>query len=558
MAGIIELMVERGLLSAVDLKKIKPSGREREALHRLAIRTGLVSEEDFLVLVADELKLGQISELPADYDKAPFIDISPLFLEEHRCFPLGGAEALAVIVNDPYDHLVAETFRQLFPGRRIELLLAREEKISGWIREHFLASADGADDSDSKTLAGVASVELGDDADHLRDLASEAPIIKLVNQFLTKAVEEGASDIHIEPQAENLQVRFRVDGVLREHATPPKNIQSSIISRIKIMARMDIAERRLPQDGRIRIKISGKDIDLRVSCLPTVYGESVVMRILDRNSISFSLGTLGFPELERRRFEEMIHLPYGIILVTGPTGSGKTTTLYAALNTINAIDKKIITIEDPVEYELNGINQVQVNSKAGLGFSNGLRSIVRQDPDVILIGEIRDRETADIAIQSALTGHLVFSTLHTNDAAGAVTRMVEIGVEGYLLSSSLVGIMAQRLVRVLCPVCKEAFIPDPALVERLQLPFVATKEEPIYRPKGCKECSFSGFRGRVGIFELLPVTDAVRALILKSQSSLLLREHAVKNGMTLLREDGWAKVRAGITSLEEVVRVSGA
>ena len=558
MAGIIELMVERGLLSAADLKKIKPSGREREALHRLAIRTGLVSEEDFLALVADELKLGQISELPADYDNAFFTDISPLFLEEHRCFPLGGAEALVVIVNDPYDHLVAETFRQLFPGRRIELLLAREEKISGWIREHFLAIADDADDSEAQTLAGVAGVEFGDDVDHLRDLASEAPIIKLVNQFLTKAVEEGASDIHIEPQAENLQVRFRVDGVLREHAMPPKNIQSSIISRIKIMARMDIAERRLPQDGRIRIKISGKDIDLRVSCLPTVYGESVVMRILDRNSISFSLGTLGFPELERRRFEEMIHLPYGIILVTGPTGSGKTTTLYAALNTINAIDKKIITIEDPVEYELNGINQVQVNSKAGLGFSNGLRSIVRQDPDVILIGEIRDRETADIAIQSALTGHLVFSTLHTNDAAGAVTRMVEIGVEGYLLSSSLVGIMAQRLVRVLCPACKEAFIPEPALVERLQLPFAATEEEPIYRPKGCKECSFSGFRGRVGIFELLPVTDAVRGLILKSQSSLLLREHAVKNGMTLLREDGWAKVRAGITSLEEVVRVSGA
>ena len=555
MAGIIEVMVERGLLSAAELKKIEPSGRERESLHRLAIRTGLVSEEDFLVLAAEMLKLGQISELPTDYDITPFTEISPLFLEEHRCFPLGGTEALAVIVNDPYDHLVTETFKQLFPGRRIELLLAREEKIFGWIREHFLTAAADADDLETDAPAGV---ELGGDVDHLRDLASEAPIIKLVNQFLTKAVEDGASDIHIEPQAENLQVRFRVDGVLREHATPPKNIQSSIISRVKIMARMDIAERRLPQDGRIRIKISGKDIDLRVSCLPTVYGESVVMRILDRNSISFSLGSLGFPEAERRCFEEMIHLPYGIILVTGPTGSGKTTTLYAALNTINAIDKKIITIEDPVEYELNGINQVQVNSKAGLGFSNGLRSIVRQDPDVILIGEIRDRETADIAIQSALTGHLVFSTLHTNDAAGAVTRMVEIGVEGYLLSSSLVGIMAQRLVRVLCPSCKEAFIPASALVERLQLPFKVSNEDPIYRPKGCKECAFSGFRGRVGIFELLPVTDAVRGLILESQSSLLLREHAVKNGMTLLREDGWAKVRAGITSLEEVVRVSGA
>ena len=558
MAGIIEVMVERGLLSAAELKKINPSGREREALHRLAIRTGLVSEDDFLTLAAEELELGQISELPADYDIAPFTDISPLFLEEHRCFPLGGSETLLVIVNDPYDHLVLETFRQLFPGRRIELLLAREEKVSAWIREHFLAAVADTDGSEADELAGASSVELGDDTDHLRDLASEAPIIKLVNQFLTKAVEEGASDIHIEPLAENLQVRFRVDGVLRAHATPPKNIQASIISRVKIMARMDIAERRLPQDGRIRIKIAGKDIDLRVSCLPTVYGESVVMRILDRSNISFSLGTLGFPEAERRRFEEMIRLPYGIILVTGPTGSGKTTTLYAALNTINAIDKKIITIEDPVEYELDGINQVQVNSKAGLGFSNGLRSIVRQDPDVILIGEIRDRETADIAIQSALTGHLVFSTLHTNDSAGAVTRMVEIGVEDYLLSSSLVGIMAQRLVRVLCPACKEAFVPEAALVKRLQLPFVVTKEEPIYRPKGCKECSFSGFRGRVGIFELLPVTDAVRSLILESQSSLVLRKHAVKNGMTLLREDGWAKVRAGITALEEVVRVSGA
>ncbi|HDS16242.1 MAG TPA: type II/IV secretion system protein [Proteobacteria bacterium] len=555
MAGIIEIMVERGLLSASDLKKIKPSGREREALHRLAIRTGLVSEEDFLALAAEVLRLRQISELPSDYDVTPFAELSPLFLEEHRCFPLGGEEALVVVVNDPFDALAAETFRQLFPTRRIELRLAREEKIAAWIREYFLPAGEG--DSGSKEAAG-GGIELGDDVDHLRDLASEAPIIKLVNQFLTRAVEEGASDIHIEPMAESLQVRFRVDGVLREHASPAKNLQSSVISRVKIMARLDISERRLPQDGRIRIKIAGKDIDLRVSCLPTVYGESVVMRILDRSNISFSLDSLGFPEVPRKCFEEMISQPYGIILVTGPTGSGKTTTLYAALNTINSIDKKIITIEDPVEYELNGINQVQVNSKAGLGFANGLRSIVRQDPDVILIGEIRDRETADIAIQSALTGHLVFSTLHTNDAAGAVTRLVEIGVEDYLLSSSLIGIMAQRLVRVLCPACKEPFVPEPALVERLRLPFAPSLENPIFRPRGCKECSFSGFRGRVGIFELLPVTDPVRALILENQSSLVLREYAVKNGMSLLREDGWRKVRAGITSLEEVVRVSGA
>ena len=561
MAGIVEIMVERGFLSAADLQKIRPVGREREALHRLVIRTGLVSEDDFLELAAAELGLEILSELPAPYDPAPFARLSPLFLEEHHCLPLAVEEergAVRVVVNDPYDYLVSETFRRFFPGLRVELLLAREEKISGWIREHFQPagadSGDGESDAGEEVMALAGAVE---NVDHLRDLASEAPVIKLVNQFLTRAVEEGASDIHIEPRAESLQVRFRVDGVLREHATPQKYFQAPIISRIKIMARMDIAERRLPQDGRIRIKIAGKDIDLRVSCLPTVYGESVVMRILDRSSISFSLGSLGFPDAELRRFEELIRLPYGILLVTGPTGSGKTTTLYAALNTINSVDKKIITIEDPVEYELDGINQVQVNAKAGLTFANGLRSIVRQDPDVILIGEIRDRETADIAIQSALTGHLVFSTLHTNDAAGAVTRMVEIGVEDYLLSSSLVGIMAQRLVRVLCPACKEPFVPDAALRKRLQLSFTPTPENPVYRPRGCKECSFSGFRGRVGIFELMPVTDEIRALILKSQSSLVLREHAVKNGMTLLREDGWAKVRAGITSLEEVVRVSG-
>jgi len=559
MAGIVEIMVERGLLSAAELQKIRPAGREREALHRLVIRTGLVSEDDFLELAAAELGLQVLDELPAAYDPAPFVHLSPLFLEEHHCFPLLFDESrglVRVVVNDPYDYLVGETFRRFFPGLRIELVLAREEKITGWIREHFQPAEEeaGADGADEEVMALSGAVE---SVDHLRDLASEAPVIKLVNQFLTRAVEEGASDIHIEPRAESLQVRFRVDGVLREHAAPQKYFQAPIISRIKIMARMDIAERRLPQDGRIRIKIAGKDIDLRVSCLPTVYGESVVMRILDRSSISFSLGSLGFPAAELDRFEELIRLPYGILLVTGPTGSGKTTTLYAALNTINSIDKKIITIEDPVEYELDGINQVQVNAKAGLTFASGLRSIVRQDPDVILIGEIRDRETADIAIQSALTGHLVFSTLHTNDAAGAVTRMVEIGVEDYLLSSSLVGIMAQRLVRVLCPACKEAFVPDAPLVKRLQLPFTPTPENPVYRPRGCKECSFSGFRGRVGIFELMPVTDEIRALILESQSSLVIREHAVARGMTLLREDGWAKVQAGITSLEEVVRVSG-
>jgi len=325
----------------------------------------------------------------------------------------------------------------------------------------------------------------------------------LVNQFLTRGVEAGASDVHIEPFADRLQVRFRIDGILHEHAQPAASLQQAITSRIKIMAKMDIAERRLPQDGRIRMKIAGKDIDLRVSCLPVMYGESIVMRILDRSP-----------------------------------------------------DKKIITIEDPVEYELAGINQMEVNPKAGLTFAHGLRSIVRQDPDVILIGEIRDRETADIAIQSALTGHLVFSTLHTNDAAGAVTRLIEIGVEDYLLSSSLIGIMAQRLVRILCPVCKEAFTPTPELLKKVGLSVSAHDDQLFYKPKGCKSCSFSGYRGRTAIFELLPVSDTIRHLILGAKASTVIRDAALAEGMTLLRSDGWRKVKNGVTSIEEVLRVT--
>ncbi|OPX18758.1 MAG: hypothetical protein BZ151_12945 [Desulfobacca sp. 4484_104] len=325
----------------------------------------------------------------------------------------------------------------------------------------------------------------------------------MVNQFLTRGVEAGASDVHIEPFADRLQVRFRIDGILHEHAQPAASLQQAITSRIKIMAKMDIAERRLPQDGRIRMKIAGKDIDLRVSCLPVMYGESIVMRILDRSP-----------------------------------------------------DKKIITIEDPVEYELAGINQMEVNPKAGLTFAHGLRSIVRQDPDVILIGEIRDRETADIAIQSALTGHLVFSTLHTNDAAGAVTRLIEIGVEDYLLSSSLIGIMAQRLVRILCPVCKEAFTPTPELLKKVGLSVSAHDDQLFYKPKGCKSCSFSGYRGRTAIFELLPVSDTIRHLILGAKASTVIRDAALAEGMTLLRSDGWRKVKNGVTSIEEVLRVT--
>mgnify|MGYP000441424085 FL=1 len=375
----------------------------------------------------------------------------------------------------------------------------------------------------------------------LKDLASEAPVIKTVNQMLTRAVEIGASDIHVEPFLDRVQVRFRADGLLYEHEVLPKRMLQGLTTRVKIMAQMDIAERRLPQDGRIQIKVAGKNIDLRVSCLPVMYGESIVLRILDKQSISFSLGSLGFPDRELSRFNSLIRQPYGIILVTGPTGSGKTTTLYSALHDINSPDKKIITVEDPVEYELDGINQVQVNTTAGLTFARGLRSIVRQDPDVILIGEIRDQETADIAIQSALTGHLVFSTLHTNNAAGAVARLLEMGAEDYLLASSIIGIMAQRLVRVLCPHCKEAYTMPGGVRQRFGL-----DGGEIFRPKGCVHCGQTGYRGRVAIFELLEIDDEIRELMLLRKSASALTAAGVAKGMRLLRDDGLEIGRAHV------------
>jgi type II secretion system protein E len=553
MTKILDIMMEEGLLKRDEFRRIISAGEGLEPSHRVAIRTGLVSEDDFLNLVSREMGPPIIEALPKDYDPTPFESISTMFMEEHVVFPLGlSGGTLTVAVNDPFDHLALDTLKKLYNVVAIDLVLAREEHIRAWINQVFLQ--EGAEEE------GEAEDELFidlEDVEQLRDLASEAPVIKKVNQLMTKAVEMGASDIHFESFTDRVLVRFRVDGILREAEELPKQIQQAVSTRVKIMAKLDIAERRLPQDGRIYIKIAGKSIDLRVSILPTSYGESMVMRILDRTSISFSLESLGFPEKGLEQFGELIVQPHGILLVTGPTGSGKTTTLYSALNTINAPDKKIITIEDPVEYDLDGINQVHVNAKAGLTFAKGLRSIVRQDPDVILVGEIRDRETADIAVQSALTGHLVFSTLHTNDAAGAVTRLVEIGVEDYLLSSSLLGIMAQRLVRVLCPECKKPYVPDDVFVRRVGMPFTPTPEEPIYEPGGCKLCQGSGFKGRTAIYELLMITDEVRTMILENKSSTAIRDLAIAQGMRLLRLDGFDKVKKGVTSVTEVLRVAG-
>jgi general secretion pathway protein E len=394
---------------------------------------------------------------------------------------------------------------------------------------------------------------------HLRDMAREAPIIQLVNLLVLRAIQMGASDIHLEPFEDAFRVRYRKDGILYETESPPKGLQAAVLSRLKIMARLDIAERRLPQDGRFRLKVKGHDIDFRVSTLPTLMGESMVIRILDREKVILNLHGLGFPPKELEQFDQMIHKPYGMILVTGPTGSGKTTTLYAALESINSSEKKIITIEDPVEYRLAGITQMQVKSSIDLTFARALRHIVRQDPDVVLVGEIRDRETAEIAVHAALTGHLVFSTLHTNDASGAVTRLLEMGIEDFLLASAILGIIAQRLVRRICPECRTPVPPGYKMEEwRLIRDSMdwGTKPEQLFTGQGCPACAQTGYQGRTGIYEFLLVDDAIRPLILQRADASTLRQRAVGQGMKTMAADGWDKVAQGVTTVEEVLRVT--
>ncbi len=400
--------------------------------------------------------------------------------------------------------------------------------------------------------------ELGEDepvnTGRIEDLANEAPIVKLVNSLIIEALRRGASDTHIEPFERDIKVRYRVDGILYEAPPPPKKLYLAIVSRVKIMADLNIAEKRLPQDGRIKLKLLGKDIDIRVSTVPTVYGESVALRILDKSSILLGLADLGFLPETMNQVEALIEKKHGIILVTGPTGSGKTTTLYAALNALNTPEKKIITIEDPVEYLLYGINQMQVRPKIDFGFANGLRSILRQDPDIIMVGEIRDRETAEMAIQAALTGHLVFSTLHTNDSASAVTRLLDMGVEPFLVASTVRGMMAQRLVRVLCPHCRQEYVPSETELRKIGYGLPAG--EHLYRAVGCPKCNEIGYRGRTGIYELLIMSPELEGMVLSRASSAQIKEAAVVSGMATLRDDGWRKVQMGITTIEEILRVT--
>ena len=550
-----ELLRDRGLVSDEDLKNALALQHERrEKIGRILIDLGYVAERDVVSVLSDQLKVplftGEYPAVPIEAAGLPY-----RFLRTFRILPARiENNVLTLVMADPLDTETQSAVR-LRTGHDIRVFLAAESQIAEELEKLY----GGEESSEGNLIETLGDGFGGDDEniEHLRDLASEVPVIRMVNLIISRAVESRSSDIHVEPFEKDLRLRYRIDGVLHNVDAPPNQMRAAIISRIKLMAKLNIAERRLPQDGRINLKVLGHEIDLRISTLPTMYGESVVMRILDKSNTSLmDLRLIGFPEGLYDKVCEMTSKPHGIFLVTGPTGSGKTTTLYSAMKRINIPDRKIITIEDPVEYQMDGVNQIHVNPQIGLTFATGLRHIVRQDPDVIMIGEIRDLETAEIAIRSALTGHLVFSTLHTNDATSAVTRLIDMGVEDYLLASSLIGVLAQRLVRVNCRSCKRAERAPSAALQGNGFPAGNGDFVEIQRGIGCERCAHTGYESRIGIFELLDVDETMRSLIVTNPNANVLRDAALKAGMRTLKDDGWTKVLAGLTTPDEVLRVT--
>ncbi len=552
-------LIEKGFVQKEALERVLLSGQPPGGLsiEEELIRSGLIGEEQFRKVVEEfyGVPFFTVKDLPQEPVLVNSLSVD--YMKESKFIPVRFSEnELTIAMSHPLDFYTIDAIR-VATGYEVRVVYAREDGVL-WAIDQYYGSGSTSMEKIIEDLDGVPEYHAEDEenVDHLRDMASEGPVIRLVNLIITKAIEMRASDIHFEPFEDQFRVRYRIDGVLHDAESPPKRLQAAIVSRVKIMAKLNIAERRLPQDGRIMLRVKGKEIDFRVSSVPTIYGESIVLRILDKSSIVLDIEKLGFPEDTLRGFNDLIQRPHGIILVTGPTGSGKTTTLYCALEKINAPDKKIITIEDPVEYQLDGINQIQVKPSIGLSFANALRSIVRQDPDVILIGEIRDAETAEIAIHSALTGHLVLSTLHTNDAPSAVTRLIDMGMEDFLLSSTLIGILAQRLVRVACPHCRFPYTPDPAILKEMHLDHQGPDHSKVFGVKGCEHCAQTGYWGRAGIFEFLKVTEEIQRLILGKKDANIIKESARKQGMRTLREDGWLKVKQGMTTVSEVLRVS--
>ncbi|MDD5322642.1 MAG: type II secretion system ATPase GspE [Methylococcales bacterium] len=553
--AILKNLQEKNKLSASELKKVERVQKTAvaESVPQLLVKLGLCSEQD----VADAfVESGHFEKITSDHYPLEMQlpeSVSLRFLKNYHVIGLNNTEdSITVTLMDPEDQFVIDALR-LATGKRIVPKVGLLSEIDAALAVQY-----GESQSQEKLNNDLALDDLGEeDLEHLKDLASEAPVIKMVNLIMQRAIETRASDIHIEPFEQTLKIRLRVDGVLQEIDAPHVKSTAAVISRIKIMAKLNIAERRLPQDGRIKVQMLGKELDLRVSTIPTMYGESVVIRLLDKENTVLDFAALGFSGRHLQQFVEVLAQPHGIILITGPTGSGKSTTMYAALKQLNTSERKIITVEDPVEYQMEGVNQIQAKPQIGLTFASALRSIVRQDPDVIMIGEMRDLETARIAVQSALTGHLVLSTLHTNDAAGGITRLLDMGLEEYLLTSTVNGILAQRLVRKLCPVCKESYVAAPEIVKELCLRrFAPDGEIVLYKPVGCSACAGMGYRGRLAIIEFLPMTDPIRKLIMAHEEAGAIQKLAIKEGMETLYENGLVKVMQGITTLEEVMRVT--
>jgi len=563
-----------------EAQRIKTEKGEKTG--EILLRKKIITESQLLKALSIQYNITFRPDLPLENIGQDITDQIPIqFLKKHVMVPLAanpgelGIEdnsnpddakdvkqdrlnsGFIIAINDPTSFQALDDLVRILKLSNFEIVLSTKQVILSAINIAYDLSRDSAQQlvQDMEENGSSIISEIEDTADLLDDTSS-APIIKLVNHIISQSIKARASDIHIEPYQDSFKVRYRVDGILYDLLTPPKWIQAALVSRIKIMAEMNIAEKRLPQDGRLDVKMGDQEIDVRVSTIPTSFGERVVLRLLNKTTTLFELSDLGLEPQKLDLLEELVSSPNGIVLLTGPTGSGKTTSLYAILSSINTPDINIITIEDPVEYQIKGISQIQVNPKINLTFARGLRSIVRQDPDVILIGEIRDQETAEIAVQSALTGHLVFSTLHTNDAASAITRLVDMGVEPFLISSSVIAVAAQRLVRVLCSNCKEPYIPGDITLSSIGIPTNQIKKSNICRAKGCEECFNTGYRGRIGIFEIMALNDELKRLVLKTYDSNLIKKEAFKNGMISLRHDGVLKVLNGITTIEEVLRIT--
>lgn len=559
-----DILLSKGLLDERQLQITREAQSANSRLDKTAIQLGFVTEEQTLQALAEALGFGFVDLAAAEIDLELLREFPAKLIHRHSIFPLRrDGESLVVATSDPFD-LYALDEAASATGQSVRPVLAISQEIAKLVKTHLGMGSETIDSLLAQRQAeGQVEVleELEVDGSEDSQMAQEASVVRLVNEILVEAIQARASDIHIEAQAQGMKIRYRIDGVLQAQPTPPEinHFQAAIVSRLKIMAHLNIAEKRLPQDGRIKLKVAGREVDVRVSIIPMLHGESIVMRVLDKDRMSFSLLGIGMDEDIYARFKQLIDLPHGIILVTGPTGSGKTTTLYSALNEIKSEGTKIITTEDPVEYQLPGINQIQVHSKIGLTFAASLRGILRHDPDVILVGEIRDLETAENAVQASLTGHLVFSTLHTNDAAGAFMRLGDMGVEPFLVASTVEGVMAQRLVRTLCKHCKREYAPS-ADDAPLDFPWDEFRQrgEPLFEAVGCRECRHTGYAGRVGLYELLIANEEVRQLANERVSSQKLKQAAVRAGMNTLRQNGWRKVLAGRTTIEEMSRVAKA